>query len=279
VWKDLLECLLALFAWVAYLAEVAAYLPTLLAGIIGGAITYPLREALYEYVELPLYNAWLAVHAYLAMTGYVMPLPGEINMGLTTLGMSVAEGWMATNSFLPMKNNLAEDTGGLAFWVRGHDLGNGIWTSCVEWDSEPVTMTADEAMAPQGDPEERSALNDAKDFLRDQLVNGPVASKEVKANAKQVGYGMRTVDRAKSYLRIKAVKEGFGKTGVWVWRLPDLSVPSLSAPNPDTRFGALNEKPYVARFLGGLDDLSTPSKCAGVLSGDTAFNFDDAEAF
>jgi hypothetical protein len=95
-WDDLLDFLLALFAWVAYLAEVAAYLPALLAGIIAGTITYPLREALYEFVELPLYNAWLAVHTYLAMTGYVMPMPGEINMGLNTLGLSVSDGWAVT---------------------------------------------------------------------------------------------------------------------------------------------------------------------------------------
>jgi len=76
--------------------------------------------------------------------------------------------------FSPMKNNLAEDRGGLAFWVKGKNLDGGIETSCVEWDGKPVTMTADEAMAPAGDPEERSELDEAVDWLGKLLKNGPV---------------------------------------------------------------------------------------------------------
>ena len=95
-WDDLLDFLLALFAWAVYLAEIAIWPAAVIAGIIAGTITYPIREALYEAVELPLYNLWLAVHTYLAMTGYVMPMPGEINSGLNTLGVSIADNWMAT---------------------------------------------------------------------------------------------------------------------------------------------------------------------------------------
>jgi len=95
-WDDLLNFLLALFAWGAYLIEIAVWPVAAIAGIIGGAATYGLREALYEYLELPLYNFWLAIHTYLAMTGYVMPMPGEINSGLTTLGISVANDWKMT---------------------------------------------------------------------------------------------------------------------------------------------------------------------------------------
>lgn len=96
LWADALDFLLALFAWAVYLAEVIAWPAAVVAGIISGAITYPLRLALYEAMELPLYNLWLSIHTYLAMTGYVMPMPGEINSGLNTLGVSVADGWAAT---------------------------------------------------------------------------------------------------------------------------------------------------------------------------------------
>jgi hypothetical protein len=94
--KDAFEFLLALFAWAAWLAEVAVWPAAVIAGIINGTLTYPLRLVLYETYELPLYNLWLAVHTYLAMTGYVMPMPGEINSGLNTLGVSVSNGWAAT---------------------------------------------------------------------------------------------------------------------------------------------------------------------------------------
>jgi hypothetical protein len=96
VWTDVLDFLLALLAWAAYLAEVAVWPAAAIAGIIAGTATYPLREVLYEYLELPLYNLWLGVHTYLAMTGYVMPMPGEINSGLNTLGTSVADDWAVT---------------------------------------------------------------------------------------------------------------------------------------------------------------------------------------
>ena len=76
-----------------------------------------------------------------------------------------------------MKNNLAEDRGGLAFRVRGRDLGGGIVTSCVEWDPEVVTMTADEAMTPAGDPHERGELDEAADWLGKLLTDDPVDSK------------------------------------------------------------------------------------------------------
>jgi Zinc dependent phospholipase C len=96
VWDDILDFLLSLFAWGAYLAEIAAWPAALVAGIVAGTATYPLRELLYETLELPLYNLWLGVHSYLAMTGYVMPMPGEINKGLNTLGVDVSDGWAAT---------------------------------------------------------------------------------------------------------------------------------------------------------------------------------------
>ena len=46
--------------------------------------------------------------------------------------------------FLPLKNNIAAPRAGLAFRIKARDLGDGIETSCVEWDTELVTMTADE---------------------------------------------------------------------------------------------------------------------------------------
>ena len=96
VWQDILDFLLALFAWAAYLAEVLAWPAAAIAGIVAGTATYPLREALYEAIELPLYNLWLGIHTFLAMTGYVMPMPGEINSGLNTLGVTVSDDWMTT---------------------------------------------------------------------------------------------------------------------------------------------------------------------------------------
>lgn len=95
-WDDVLSFLLDVRAWIDWLEQVAIWPIAVIAGIVGGTLTYPLRWALYEALELPLYNAWLGIHTYLAMTGYVLPMPGEINPGLTTLGMSVNNNWAVT---------------------------------------------------------------------------------------------------------------------------------------------------------------------------------------
>lgn len=96
VLHDALEFLFLLFAWAEFLAEVIVWPAAVIAGIVAGTVTYPLRWALYEAIELPLYNLWLSVHTFLAMTGYVMPMPGELNSGLNTLGISVQSDWTAT---------------------------------------------------------------------------------------------------------------------------------------------------------------------------------------
>jgi len=92
-WQHTLKIVLAIFSWIAYLAEVAAWPAAALIGLATSAGTYPIRELLYEAVELPLYNAWLALHWYLSITGFVYPMQHEINRGLTTLGVGVTDFW------------------------------------------------------------------------------------------------------------------------------------------------------------------------------------------
>ncbi|MGH8538379.1 MAG: hypothetical protein ACREXM_18515 [Gammaproteobacteria bacterium] len=126
--------------------------------------------------------------------------------------------------FLPMKNNLAEDHGGLAFRVKGRDLGRGIVTSCVEWDSEPVTMTADEAIAPVAVEEDRGVLEDAQEFLAGLLADGPLPSRQIRADADGAGHAWATIRRAQKALGIQAIKEGgrFGNSKQqWMWRMPE----------------------------------------------------------
>lgn len=119
--------------------------------------------------------------------------------------------------FLPMKNNLAEDRGGLAFRVRGRDLGGGIATSCVEWDAEPVTVTADEAMTPAGDPDgETTAKAEAEGWLRDTLKGGDTTDgKHLKKLASDSGIKERTLYRAAQAIGVKMLSGGFGKPRRW----------------------------------------------------------------
>jgi len=122
--------------------------------------------------------------------------------------------------FLPLKNNIGNDQTGLAFAVQSAQVASPkglIDTSRVLWEPEAVTVTADEAMAPQGDPEERSAVDDARQFLADLLASGPVRAGQIKNDADGAGLNWRTVQRAADRLGVQRRKEGMA--GGWFWNL------------------------------------------------------------
>ncbi len=82
----LLDLLLALFAWIVYIAQVVVWLLTVLPGLIVDITTFPAREVVYWTVIVPLWNLYLLARRALVMSGFAMPKPAEINTGLTTLG-------------------------------------------------------------------------------------------------------------------------------------------------------------------------------------------------
>jgi hypothetical protein len=131
---------LAILAWLEYIVQCLEYPVTVLIGIITSAGTAPIREVLYETLEVPLYNAWLTVHWYLAMTGFVMPMASEINPGLMTLGCSVLDTWAGIEA------SLADLYGGLQGTINpdepsGHGL-NLEYPRDVCMDSATLVQTA-----------------------------------------------------------------------------------------------------------------------------------------
>lgn len=128
-------------------------------------------------------------------------------------------------------------------------MPSGIETSRILWEPEPVTITADEAMAPTDAPEERSELDDAKRFLLALLEDGPVPSRQIQADAQGAGHAWRTIRRAQAALHVEARKTGI--KGPWVWELP----PKVST-NPE----GVQEK-YMDTF-GPDGHLRNPYRCA-----------------
>lgn len=120
--------------------------------------------------------------------------------------------------FLPLKNNLGSDSTGYAFTVESVTLPSGILTSRVVWESEPVTITAQEAMTPVCDAGEQSELTEARVFLESLLADGPVSAKQVRADAEGAGHSWATIRRAQKLLGVQAAKGEF--KGGWQWRLP-----------------------------------------------------------
>ena len=101
--------------------------------------------------------------------------------------------------------------------------------SQVVWDTEPVTITANQALAAEAaGTDKRGAEEDAEEFLRDILADGPVAQKEIKDAVEGNGLAWATVRRAKGRIGVKAERQSEGKTGAGGWCL----VPPSYAPKP-----------------------------------------------
>jgi putative DNA primase/helicase len=125
--------------------------------------------------------------------------------------------------FLPVKNNLAPLGKGLAFRLEQRLVADGIVGSSVAWETETVTITADQALQAA---DERGggggAGADAEGFLRDALADGAIAVKDLQADAKQAGLSWATIRRAKERLGIVAERKSYGRDGGgrWTWTMP-----------------------------------------------------------
>ncbi len=117
---------------------------------------------------------------------------------------------------LPGKNNLAAEGRGLAFTIAGDP-------PAVCWQTDPVDMTATEALAAETAGNEnnsdRTVRKEAATWLRELLADGPMAVTDVRRQAEDAGFNWRTVQRAKTDLHIRSHRDQV--PGAWQWRLPD----------------------------------------------------------
>lgn len=124
--------------------------------------------------------------------------------------------------FLRAKSNIGPDDGGYEYDLHQTELPDhpGIHSSRVQW-GDKVAGTARELLAMADAPNndgESSALAEAKHFLSEQLANGPVPSKTIKADAEEAGHTKATIRRAQKALGIEAIKDGM--KGGWLWQMP-----------------------------------------------------------
>ncbi|MGH8515373.1 MAG: hypothetical protein ACREV8_15820, partial [Gammaproteobacteria bacterium] len=117
------------------------------------------------------------------------------------------------------------------------------------------------------------AMTPAGGFLRGLLEHGPVASKQIRADAEAAGYAWRTIQRGRKALTIEAYREGFGKEGVWYWRLAAraddgvLTSPKTAKEPKDGHGGDLGvaETKSKAKAARVAKRLMQPSTIAGVV--------------
>jgi len=68
--------------------------------------------------------------------------------------------------------------------------------------------------------DEKSALDEAKEFLRAELALGDKSAKAIIANAREAGIAERTLNRAKRELSIESIKSASALDSGWNWHLP-----------------------------------------------------------
>ncbi|MCA9312596.1 MAG: AAA family ATPase [Phycisphaerales bacterium] len=136
---------------------------------------------------------------------------------------------------LPVKNNLAPDTAGLAYELVADSPGA---VPFVRWDPTPIVTPVDELMGATVEPGAEGAVEEAKDWLEAMLADGPVPAAEILAAAERDGIRERTLNRAKKALGVKSRREG----DRWNWLIP-LKVAKA----------AKRQSPHLATMAGGSD--------------------------
>jgi len=116
---------------------------------------------------------------------------------------------------LPAKNNIGNDTEGFSYSIQGYTTSDGYLTSRVVWSDELVSRKAQDMTQHGGDG--ASAIDEAIDFLKEELSAGPVLATEVISNANSLEISKRTLDRAKKELSVQT-KKGFDRK--FRWSLP-----------------------------------------------------------
>ncbi|MEI8230339.1 MAG: AAA family ATPase [Candidatus Peregrinibacteria bacterium] len=107
------------------------------------------------------------------------------------------------------KNNLAPFPPSIAYEVKD---GRFLWKG-------ESKVTADSLLSPDSTDGGNTALDEAKDFLREALSMQPRRAAEVEREAEDAGISERTLKRAKKDIGTHTYRTG-GRDGCWMWKLP-----------------------------------------------------------
>jgi putative DNA primase/helicase len=125
-----------------------------------------------------------------------------------------------------VKHNLAAKQPTLAYTVGEQGVA---WCGEIEIDEGEV--------AGNGADEHGGGRQEATDFLRDLLADGPVGAREVRDQAEDAGIAARTLDRAKKALNVVSARSGT----TWSWSLPTPPRTPRSPTSPGVNPGDLGD--------------------------------------
>jgi putative DNA primase/helicase len=113
-----------------------------------------------------------------------------------------------------IKNNLA------AF---GEPMGYEIRDDSFYWTGA-TGLTAERILSNSSEQEEKTALEEAVGYLRESLTEGDRDAKEISSDARALGISLRTLERARRELGIKALQNRSAdqrRVSGWRWTLPE----------------------------------------------------------
>ena len=124
--------------------------------------------------------------------------------------------------FVRAKSNIGKDDGGFNYELHLGPVPThpDINTTSVRWGDWIDGHARDILRDSEQSNEDRSSLDEAKQFLRDYLEDGPRDSKSVLSESRKQQISRTTLHRAKGQLKVKITKHGFGKGGGWQWEIP-----------------------------------------------------------
>ena len=153
--------------------------------------------------------------------------------------------------FLPLKNNLAPDRLGYAFRIEDRIVADKIKTSALVWDHDPITISAEEALATAAKKPPSGVI----EFLQQALSDGPLPQSEIVRLGKDAGYSEKILRTGREALGIKSKKQGFGAQGKWVWVPPGgATVLKMVVNNDAHRMSPASGKPINADGVPKCDD-------------------------
>lgn len=150
------------------------------------------------------------------------------------------------------KSNISDDQGGVGYVVEPCTVGEGIETTRVLW-GDRIEGSARDILAEvesTGDDDQRSEFEEACDFLRDTLQNGPVPTKQIKEDAAGAGLSWATVRRAQKAIGATAKKNGV-KEG-WSWQLPSEDAHTLPKVLKNIPRCSLSEREHLGENMSTL---------------------------
>ena len=118
---------------------------------------------------------------------------------------------------LAVKNNVGIKAQGRGYTIAAKIVGENISAPYIIWDAAPA-RGCDQAIvaAAKHAKEGRRSLNDAIEFLKELLADGPVGATS-REGATEEGISKRTLARAKKKLKVTSIKGDF--EGGWAWQL------------------------------------------------------------